>query len=74
MISQANTDALSVSPTTNSSGLIPVAAILVLGFAIGFAISEIRHGETYVAEGSTTSQSPLITNDWHGNVQRRDHY
>lgn len=74
MISQANTDALTTSPLGHGSGLIPVAALLVLGFAIGFAISEMRQGETYVASNAASSQTPMITNDWHGNVQRRDHY
>ena len=74
MTSQANTDALSASPMDKDSGIVPVTGLLVLGFAVGFAISEIRQGDTYVGMDSPTSQSPLITNDWHGNVQRRDHF
>lgn len=74
MTAQTNTQALNSSPLTNASGLVPVAALLLLGFALGYAVSDIRQGPAYVANAVKSGESSMITNDWHGNVQRSNHY
>lgn len=74
MTSQTNPQALNASSISLGSGLVPVAALLLLGFALGFAMSEIRQGPAYMANAVATDQKTMITNDWHGNVQRSNHY
>ncbi|MEP0521607.1 MAG: hypothetical protein ABJO09_19790 [Hyphomicrobiales bacterium] len=71
---QTSSSLANASPFANKSGLIPIAALLLIGFAIGYAISNINHGPSYVSVPAEPGEKSLVTNDWHGNVQRSNHY
>lgn len=71
---QTSSPLANASPFTNTSGLIPIAALLVLGFALGYAISNIQHGPAYVSNSAEPGNKSMVENDWHGNVQRSNHY
>lgn len=74
MTARTDIQTITSSRLGNMSGLVPVAALLLLGFALGYAVSDIRQGPPYVANATNSGESSMITDDWHGNVQRSNHY